>query len=210
MLRSLAVKKGTAASDVWTPSNIWDHPMSSLKDKFIQGWLASKWGHDRRSLSTLVETDLASCSEGGHLFSSTDSQVRAEELEHVQLALNLLATMNMKVSVNDGGQSALRQFTADMLEWILPALREDDSLSSQDPHGDLTWRLSTANVMHLGRALSKMPSGTINLAELKDLSPILASVVEVSSMGKTLPSAAEDLGWADRATLVRFYLNQFL
>ena len=172
MLRALATHTASAsrrakatATSMTTPRDI-----GALKGKLVQGWLASKWDQDRRSLSTLEETDLASCSEGGHLFSSTDSQVKAEEFEQVLRALDLLVAINnmeeSSCSDNDDG-SARRLFTADMLAWILPKLYLEDhqqpwgGQDHQQPWGGL----SGANIIRVGRALGEMPPNTIGTAE---------------------------------------------
>ena len=191
--------------------------VGELRSKLVQGWLASKWDQDRRSLSTIEETDLASCSEGGHLFSSTNSRVKAEEFEQVQRALDLLVAVNKEGNgVNvDGGKDDKRSkqlFTADMLAWILPKLCEDDDPSSQ-PRQDHQRRwsgLSSANVVQVGRALGEMPPHVIDTREIRGISPLLGAVVEVANRGKALPAAARGLGVMDAATLVFFRADQFM
>ena len=190
--------------------------VGELRSKLVQGWLASKWDQDRRSLSTLEETDLASCSEGGYLFSSTDSQVKAEEFKQVQWALDLLVAINKEGNAmnvdGDDNERSLHLFTTDMLAWILPKLCEDDGASSrqQQDQQQQGSGLSSANVIQVGRALGEMPPHIIDTAEIRGLAPVLGAVVEVANRGKTLPAAARGLGIMDAATLAFFRIDQFM
>ena len=200
MLKAMATSLDTSAVD-----------KCMFQENLVLGWLASRWGHDRRSLSTLEETDLASCSEGGHLFSSTDNQVRAEELEQAQRALALLVAINSQPGMRNDKELTL--FTSDMLKWILPKLGDHDQLQghlrgSSGEENTAGTKLSISNTIDIGRMVAALPPNIVEPTDLEALPPVLASIVHIASIEDGLVSAARGLGWLDKLTVLYFCLHR--
>ena len=180
--------------------------------KITLSWLSARWGEDRRSLSTLEEMNISSCSEGGHLFSSSSQQAQAEELEQVRRALLLVsraaaAAAAVRCDEEDKkgieeNDKRMTQFVSTMLEWIIPKLGPRDHLDESDRlNGE---DLSFANALELGEILSSLPVSSLRHVGVENIAPLLRSMIQVSAFNLPLVEAVKGLSLADKATLLRF------
>jgi hypothetical protein len=164
-------------------------------------WLSARWGEDRRSLSTLEEMHIASCSEGGHLFSSTSQQALVEELAQVRRALQLVVLLST-FKENGVEEERMMQFVIHMLEWILPKIGpRDPSDDTGRLNGD---ELSFANALELGEILCSLPVSALRHVGVENTAPLLRAMIEVGALRVPLAKASKGLSLVDKAMLLRF------
>jgi hypothetical protein len=190
-----------------------------LCQKTIQGWLSTRWGEDRRSMSTLEETDLASCSAGGHLFSSTDKQATAEELDQVKRTLQLLQMCFCGKDGDGDGDAGdgAKAHVELILGLVLPKLKLSNSMAlghleeSSLLHGLTGEALSSASIIEISTLLCKLPEGALasggfeseNSGDGGLFPPLLLALVRHRAFGVSLLAACQGLSFADRLLLIR-------
>ena len=190
--------------------------------------MGARFGDDRRSLSTLERTDLASCSQGGHLFSSTEKDALTEELAQVRRMLALLAVSLKQLQLGPlprdaqaTSMSEEERFVAEMLRLgVLPKLTASGSLvgsADSKVNGDANapWRdkdRSTSSALALGLDLSRLSPGAVALAmeTHTQMDPLADAIVRHAALGASLTEAMAGLGLRDVATLCRFSLWRLL
>ena len=187
-----------------------------LCQKIIQGWMSTRWGEDRRSMSTLEETDLVSCSAGGHLFSSTDKQATAEELDQVKRTLQLLQ-MCFCGRDGDGDGDGAEEHVELILGVVLPKLKLSNSMASGHLEESSLLRgltgdaLSSASIVEIAELLCALPEGALATGgfELENsgdgglFPPLLLALVRRRAFGMSLLAACQGLSIADRVLLIR-------
>jgi hypothetical protein len=193
--------------------------------KVMEGWLSSRWGEDRRSMSTLEAVTEGTCSEGGFLFSSTDQQAVTEELEQLERMLVILEAYCKGLSSIeencdsdsdsdtcsvDVDNSVIVTEVATILGLIFPKLEnilEERNKGDESVHvdrglsGDV---LSTASIIRLAQLLCVLPPIALETAGLDRVTPLLYAMCRHKVWQIPLLEASRQLSFGDKAILLQF------
>ena len=194
---------------------------TNLHHKVMEGWLSSRWGEDRRSMSTLEATDLASCSAGGHLFSSTDKQAITEELVQVKHALEILKHLHREMeNVEEENEEKIHVmlYMEHILKIILPKLEIQSAESDISPFRGLTGEaLSSTSTLEVARLLCAFGPTALERAgigcpialeqagiDICNVTPLLNALVCHRILKMSLLEASKGLNLTDTLRLIQF------
>ena len=154
--------------------------------QILEAWFQTRWGADRKSLSTLERTSLVSCAPGGHLFSTTAQEALAEDGRQVRRVVALLAARaESEQEEEQEGDDAADEvaFVTQLLRWAFAKLPEDG--------------LSATASLELGRLLCRLHPAALAAAmpcEDGAKNALLFAIVRHGALGRGLARSIRDAG----------------